>query len=88
MQYALVYIYDVIIYSKTLRDRFGLLTTVQTLLCDADLKLKLKKCTLFHHSVVYFGHVIRPEKLEVPSKNVEALKQARLPRTKLSYGLS
>jgi RNase H-like domain found in reverse transcriptase len=52
-----------------------------TLLGNAVLSLKLKKCHFFAETVNYLGHVIRPGRLGVAEKNTTALKTAPLPRT-------
>ena len=78
-QYALVYLDDVIVYSKTIKEHFIHVQTVLQLLRDAGVSLKLAKCSFFDQSVDYLGHVIKPGKLEVASKTVDAIRQARPP---------
>ena len=78
---CLVYLDDIIIFSRTIEDHFKHLGEVLHLLSRAGLSLKLKKCHFFKETVNYLGHVIRPGKLEVASKNTEALKTAQPPST-------
>ena len=78
-QYALVYIDDVIIYSKTMEEHFYHVQKVLSLLRDAGVTLKLSKCNFFTGSVDYLGHTIRPGKLEVASTNLKALEEAKYP---------
>ena len=80
-QYALVYLDDVIVYSKTLREHFSHMRTILSLLQDAGVSLKLPKCHFFQASVDYLGHVIRPGKLEVSTRTCDAIKQAKPPTT-------
>ena len=80
-QYALVYLDDVIIYSKTLREHFTHLRTILDLLQEAGVSLKLPKCHFFQASVDYLGHVIRPGKLEVSTRTCDAIKRAKPPTT-------
>ena len=47
---------------------------VLTVLKEAGFSLKLKKCKFFAKSVDYLGHVIRPGRLEVATKNTEVVK--------------
>ena len=80
-QYALVYLDDVIVYSKTLEEHFTHMRTILGMLKDAGVSLKLPKCHFFQSSVDYLGHVIRLGKLEVSSRTCEALRQATAPTT-------
>jgi RNase H-like domain found in reverse transcriptase len=54
---------------------------VLTLLGKAGLSLKLDKCHFLQETVDYLGHVIRPGKLEIATKNTDALRTAQPPRT-------
>lgn len=78
-QYALVYLDDVIIYSKSVEDHFAHVRTVLTLLQNAGVSLKLNKCSFFTTAVDYLGHKIRPGKLEVASRTCEAIRYAKPP---------
>lgn len=60
---ALVYLDDVIIYSKTVTVHFEHVREVLTLLRNAGVTLKLSKCSFFGTSVLYLDHVIRPGQL-------------------------
>jgi len=79
---ALVYLDDVIVYSKSVEEHIEHLDHVLELLRGAGATLKLKKCHFFRPSVDYLGHVIRPGQLAVADKNVETIKKARHPRTR------
>ena len=78
-QYALVYLDDVIVYSKSIEEHFGHLDHVLQLMHDAGLTLKLNKCEFFRSSVDYLGQVISPGKLQVTQRAIEAIKKARHP---------
>ena len=77
---ALIYVDDVIIYSKTETEHLAHAREVLRLLRDAGVSLKLSKCAFFDTSVTYLGHVIRPSRLEVERGNVVAIERARLPQ--------
>ena len=77
---ALVYLDDVIIYSKTVTEHFAHVREVLRLLRDAGMSLRLSKCAFFDTSVTYLGHVTRPGMLEVERRNVVAIKRARPPQ--------
>ena len=55
---ALVYLDDVIIFSQTFEDHLKDIKEVSTLVKNAGLKLKLKKCQFLKKSVQYLGHII------------------------------
>jgi RNase H-like domain found in reverse transcriptase/Reverse transcriptase (RNA-dependent DNA polymerase) len=79
---ALVYMDDVIIYSRTFEEHMGHLDQVLGLLRKANVTLKLRKCTFAAREVEYLGHVIRPGRLEMQDAKVAALKAVRRPATK------
>jgi hypothetical protein len=78
---CLVYLDDVIVFFSNRAPHLSHVNELLTLLRDAGLSPKLKKCHFFAETVHYFGHVIRPGRLEVAEKNTGALKTARLPKT-------
>jgi hypothetical protein len=57
-KFVLVYLDDVIIYSKTLKQHIVHKEKVLELLRKAGLKIEISKCTFFQTSVNYLGHVI------------------------------
>jgi Reverse transcriptase (RNA-dependent DNA polymerase) len=78
---CLVYLDDVIVFSKSKADHLAHVAEAHTLLGQAGLSLKLKKCHVFAETVDYLGHVIRPGRLRVAEKNTVALTTAPPPRT-------
>jgi Reverse transcriptase (RNA-dependent DNA polymerase) len=77
----LVYLDDIIVFSDSRSVHLAHVVEVLTLLGNAGLSLKLKKCHFFSETVDYLGHVIRPGRLVVAEKNTTPLKTAPLPRT-------
>jgi len=65
---CLVYLDDIIIFSKSEEEHARHLDQVLTLLAGAGLSLNLKKCHFFRDTVDYLGHVIRLGKLQVATK--------------------
>ena len=55
---ALVYLDDIIIYSKTIENHIDDLESVFKLLATNGLKLKIKKCCFFRKKIDYLGHVV------------------------------
>jgi hypothetical protein len=70
---CLVYLDDIIVFSKTIDEYITNLKTIFSLLEKAHLKLKLNKCTFLAQSVPYFGHVITSEGIKPDPAKVEAL---------------
>jgi hypothetical protein len=62
---CLVYLDDIIVYSKTREEHLVHLDAVLNRLYRAELSLNLKKCHFFRSEVSYLGHVIGPGTLEV-----------------------
>jgi len=79
-QTCLVYLDDVIVFSRTVDDHIRHLRGILLLLEKAGVSLKLFKCNLFQQELEYLGHVFRPGQLLVNQKNIKSLAQALPPR--------
>ena len=71
---VLVYLDDIIVFSKTLEDHVKHLETVFKILAEAGLKLKLKKCDFFKTEINYLGHIVTRENVMPNSAKIEAIK--------------
>ena len=80
---CLVYIDDLVIFSKTEEEHFTQVSHVLDLLEEAGVKLKLKKCFFFRQRVEYLGHVITPGRLSVANdaKATCAVREASFPES-------
>ena len=78
---CLVYLDDIIVFSNTAEEHVDHVREFLTLLKEACFSLKLKKFKFFAKSVDYLVRVIRPERLEVATKNTEAVKCFKEPTT-------
>jgi len=78
---CLVYLDDVIVFSKTAEEHIQHLDTVLTRLREAGVALNLEKCSLFKTEVEYLGHIVSPGMLRVRNRNTEALRRATYPTT-------
>ena len=68
-QTCLVYLDDIIIFSRTVDEHFQRLTDILRRLKEAGLKIKPNKCQLMHRSVQYLGYVVSENGMEVdPAK--------------------
>ena len=78
---CLVYLDDVIVFSRTFDKHVKHVQEVLHILRSAGISLKLKKCHFFTKTVDYLGHVIKPGRLEVATKNTAALEGFHEPET-------
>ena len=76
---CLVYIDDVIIFSKTFEDHVANLSTIFRRLQDAGLKLKPKKCALFQTQVKYLGHVVSQKGISTDPEKTSAVRDWPVP---------
>ena len=81
-QSCLIYLDDVIVYSKTEEENIGHVDHVQRLLRKAGVTLRLPKCRLFRTTVEYLGHEIKPGRLGVMDAHARALREAHFTTTR------
>ncbi len=72
-QSTLVYLDDIIVFSKSIDDHINHLATVFKLLAINGLKLKLKKCEFFKDKIDYLGHVVSTEGVAPNEKKIKAI---------------
>lgn len=77
---VLVFLDDLIIFSKTLEEHESRLMRVLTCLKEYGLKLSLEKCKFFQTSVRYLGHVVSDNGVETDTEKIEALKTWPIPK--------
>ena len=78
---CLVYIDDVIVYSRSFEDHAAKLSIVFQRLRIAGLKLKPTKCRLFQRRVVFLGHVLSDRGTEPDPEKVSAVVDWPIPKT-------
>lgn len=71
--FCLVYLDDIVVFSPDAKRHIEHLDHVLTLLRQAGLTIKLKKCYFLHERIEYLGHAITPGELRVASKTVTAV---------------
>lgn len=79
-QFCLVYMDDVIIYSKSFDEHLKHLQSVFHALHNANLLLKLEKCKFGLSSIPYLGHIISKDGIQPNPKNVEAIVKFPIPK--------
>ena len=73
--FVTVYIDDILVFSKTLKDHMAHLQSVFQRLASVNLKLKPQKCKFFRREVEYLGHIITPQGLKPNCRITEAVQQ-------------
>ena len=74
-QIALIYLDDVLVYSRTFDEHLQHLRLVFDRFQEAGLKLKPKKCSFGQKNVKFLGHVISPEGVQPDPAKIEAIKE-------------
>ena len=80
-QCAIVYLDDIVIFSNNVKEHLQHITKVLSLLNNAGMTLKLRKCFFLQQRVEYLGHIVAPGQLQVASKTCQAIKEMPPPRT-------
>jgi Reverse transcriptase (RNA-dependent DNA polymerase) len=78
---CLVYLDDIIVYSRSREDHLAHIDAVLHRLYRAVLSLNLKKCHFFRSEVIIWAILIGPGTLSVSEKNTRALRTAKPPST-------
>ena len=73
MNWCIVYLDDIIIFSDTKEEHLKRLEAVFQKLCAAGLKLKPSKCFFFREEIEYLGHVVSGKGISTNPKKVEAV---------------
>ena len=78
-KFAVVYLDDILLYSKTFEEHIEHIEAVFSRLRNAGLKLKMSKCDFLKREVNYLGHVVSPNGIKPDPAKVEALQQLEPP---------
>lgn len=79
-KFLIVYLDDIIIFSKTFQQHIKDLTQVFERLRQANVKLKTSKCKLFQRDLVYLGHHISLDGIRPDPKKLQALEKMPAPK--------
>ena len=81
LNWCIIYLDDIIVFSKTLEEHLERLRGVSDKLATAGLKLKPSKCEFFKSKITYLGHIFSAAGIETDSKKIEAVKNWMTPTT-------
>ena len=76
---CLVYLDDIIIFSRTVEEHLERLVRVLGRLRSAGLKLKPEKCSLFQRSVSFLGHVVSGEGIATDPEKIKTVTEWPVP---------
>ena len=79
--YTLIYLDDVIIYSRTEEEHLTRLRAVFERFWESGLKLKPSKCNFFHTEINYLGHTVSAKGMEPGMDGIKAIAEMALPTT-------
>ena len=81
MNWCIVYLDDIIIFSDTKEEQIKRLEAVFQKLMAAGLKLKPTKCFFFRDEIEYLGHVVSGKGISTNPKKIEAVTKWPTPKT-------
>nr|GFC10179.1 putative reverse transcriptase domain-containing protein [Tanacetum cinerariifolium] len=80
-RFMIVFIDDILIYSKNKKEHEGHLKLILKLLKEEELYAKFSKCEFWQSKVQFLGHVIDSEGIHVDLVKIEAIKDCESPKT-------
>ncbi|GKB91510.1 putative reverse transcriptase domain-containing protein, partial [Tanacetum coccineum] len=80
-RFVIVFIDDILIYSKSRKEREGHLKLILKLLTDEELYAKFSKCEFWLSKVQFLGHMIDSEGIHVDPTKIESIKDWASPKT-------
>jgi hypothetical protein len=78
-QFVIVYLDDILIYSKTAEEHARHIETVLALLRKHQLYAKLSKCQFFQHTIKFLGHTISTAGISVDDDKIKAIQDWPVP---------
>ena len=76
---VLAYLDDLIIFSKTVQEHFGILDEVLRRFGEANLKLKPRKCRFFQEQILYLGFLIDKDGIRPDPARTKLISELREP---------
>ena len=79
--FAIAYLDDILIYSKTVKEHIAHIKLVLKLHAQVGMKLNLRKCSDFQSRVDHLGHSVSNKGVSMISSYVDKIKDWPLPTT-------
>ena len=79
--FAMGYLDDIIIFSRTEEEHLQHLEEIFTRLCKFKLKMKHEKCSFFKKHIQYLGHLVSERGFEPLPEKLESIHKMPAPRT-------
>ena len=73
LQWYIIYLDDIIIFSKTPKEHITRLRAVFEMLAEASLKFKPSKCEIFKRWLAYLGHIVSKDGVKTDPKKILAI---------------
>jgi hypothetical protein len=80
-QFVVVYLDDILIYSRNLEEHNAHVKTILSLLRDNHLYGKMSKCSFFQEQVEFLGHVVDKHGVHMDDNKLTAIKEWPTPKT-------
>ena len=81
MQSCLIYLDDIVVFSRTFEEHVERLSLVFERLAEAGLKLSPAKCRLFQDKIKYLGHIVSSEGIATDPEKIRCVKDWPVPQT-------
>ena len=81
LDWCIIYLDDIVIFSKTPDDHITRLEGVFEKLAKAGFKLKPFKCKFFCNSLKYLGHIVSKDGIATDPRKIEAIQEWPRPKT-------
>eukprot|EP00253_Pinus_taeda_P022101 PITA_22101 len=79
-RFVLIFIYDILIYSRTIEEHYEHLRMVLQTLREHQLYAKFSKCDFFKEEIQYLGHVITKDGIAVDPEKIKAIMEWPVPK--------
>lgn len=73
-KFVLVFVDDILIYSKTLSDHVQHLQSVLQILTKHQLKVKSSKCSFAQQRLAYLGHIVSPNGVSTDEEKIQVVR--------------